>query len=225
MAIISFQLNENLFLRDPQATELGKRIIQRSIQLIDKMGFEDFTFRKLAEDIQSTEASIYRYFENKNRLLLYLIDWYWTWLDYRIDYSLVNVKEPRARLQLCLKVLAEENAVDPNIAFVDEHVLQRIAYLEFEKTYLTKNVDADNKDGLFSPYKLLCRKIADVINEINPDYPFPHALVSTLMLTLQHQLFYAEHLPALTDIKYNPRKHHQKLYEFLEHFTFRALKP
>ena len=51
------QLNPNLYLRDPAATKLGRKIIDFSIQLIDKMGFEEFTFRKLASAIHSTEAS------------------------------------------------------------------------------------------------------------------------------------------------------------------------
>jgi len=223
MAIISFQLNENLFLRDPQSSELGQKIIHHSIRLLDKLGIEHFTFKKLADEIQSTEASIYRYFENKHRLLLYLIDWYWTWLDYRLDFETHNVADARERLKICLRILSEENKYDPNIPFVDEQALQRIAAAEFEKTYLTKQVDADNKEGLFLPYKSLCKKIAQVIKEINPDFPFPHSLTSTLMLAVKHQLYYAEHLPSLTDIKYNPKSQQTKLMEFLESLAFKTL--
>jgi hypothetical protein len=64
MAItIQMKLNEKLYLRDPQHTKLGRRIIQYSILLIDEIGFEAFTFKKLADRISSTEASVYRYFE------------------------------------------------------------------------------------------------------------------------------------------------------------------
>ena len=35
MAILSFRLSENLFIRDPQATELGQNILQHSIKLVD----------------------------------------------------------------------------------------------------------------------------------------------------------------------------------------------
>src|SRR5690349_13984295 len=90
MAILTFKLSENLFIRDPQETELGRNIIQKSIKMIDKLGFEDFTFRKLALAINSTEASVYRYFDNKHKLLIYLIDWYWTWLEYQIDFQINN---------------------------------------------------------------------------------------------------------------------------------------
>ena len=37
---------------------------------------EEFTFRKLAQKINTTEASVYRYFENKHRLLIYILAWY-----------------------------------------------------------------------------------------------------------------------------------------------------
>jgi AcrR family transcriptional regulator len=223
MAIISFKLNDKLYLKDPQNSELGTRIIRESIRMIDKIGFELFTFKKLGNKIKSTEASIYRYFENKHKLLVYLIDWYWTWLDYRIDFSISNVKEPKEKLKICLRILSEANTFDPNIQHVDEVALQHIVAAEFEKTYLTKTVDYDNKDGLFLPYKSLCKKIVDIITEINPQFPFPKSLVSTAMLAITHQLYYAEHLPSLTDIKYNHKKHRQELYEFLETLLLKSI--
>jgi len=36
-------------IRNPQATNLGQRIIEGSINLIDELGFENFTFKKLAQ--------------------------------------------------------------------------------------------------------------------------------------------------------------------------------
>ncbi len=63
---VSISLNPGLYIKDPQHSDLGKRIIKHSILLIDKIGFEQFNFKKLAEEMKSTEASIYRYFENKH---------------------------------------------------------------------------------------------------------------------------------------------------------------
>jgi AcrR family transcriptional regulator len=223
MAILSFKLSENLFVRDPQETELGRNIVQKSIKMIDKLGFEDFTFRKLAISINSTEASVYRYFDNKHKLLIYLIDWYWTWLEHQIEFHTNNIKDPVERLKICLNKLAEEKSIDPGVAYVDEAALQRIVAAEFEKTFLTKQVDADNKEGLFLPYKSLCKKVASIVLEVNPHFEFPHSLISTIMLTLKHQLFYAQHLPSLTDIKYDPKKHHKKLNQFLEMVVFKTI--
>ncbi len=223
MTILSFKLSEKLFVRDPQDTELGRNIIQKSIKMIDKLGFDDFTFRKLAIQINSTEASVYRYFENKHKLLIYLIDWYWTWLEHQIVFHTNNIQDPVERLKICLSTLSEEKKFDTTIAYVDEAALQRIVSAEFEKTFLTKQVDQDNKEGLFLPYKSLCKKVASIVLEVNPSFEYPHALISTIMLALKHQLYYAEHLPSLTDIKYDPKKHHKKLKEFLETIVFKAI--
>ncbi|NBW35685.1 MAG: TetR/AcrR family transcriptional regulator [Cytophagia bacterium] len=224
MAIISFRLNENLFLKDPQNSELGQNIIRASIVLIDQIGFEHFTFKKLAEKIESTEASVYRYFENKHRLLVYLIDWYWTWLDYRMDFAMQNLVTAEERLRAGLRVIIEEKQQDPSFDFVDEQALQRIVMAEFDKTYLTKQVDIDNKDGLFIPYKTVCNKLACEVKKVNPDYPHPHTLISTTMLSANHQVFYARHLPSLTDIKGEKQVPYQKLYEFCEALIFNSIK-
>lgn len=212
-----------MFLRDPDSTELGQKIIKNSVRLIDKLGFEDFTFKKLADEIQSTEASVYRYFENKHRLLLYLIDWYWTWLEYKIDYATNNIRDPKEKLTICLKLLTEEKNQDVYSEVMDGKALQRIVMCEFEKTYLTKQVDNDNKDGVFMPYKAVCRRIAEIIKQVNPSFPFPSTLASTLILSINHQLYYAEHLPSLTDIKFNPQKHYDSLFEFIQVLAFNAL--
>ena len=58
---LSFKVNEAVYLRDPEASELGKLIIKHSIDLIYNLGFESFTFKKLAVEMGTTEASVYRY--------------------------------------------------------------------------------------------------------------------------------------------------------------------
>jgi hypothetical protein len=51
---------------------------------------------KLAKD--TTEAGIYRYFENKHLLLTYIISWYW--VDRIPDYlSNKNIKDPKLKLK------------------------------------------------------------------------------------------------------------------------------
>src|SRR5690606_22107591 len=99
MEYLAFKLNPNLYVRDPQTTELGQRIISQSIRLIDKLGFEQFNFKRLATEIRSTEASVYRYFENKHRLLVYLIDWFWNWIEYNLDRNMMNVTDPQEKLR------------------------------------------------------------------------------------------------------------------------------
>lgn len=223
MPVLTFKLNEHLYLRDPQHTELGQRIIQQSIHLIDQLGFEHFTFKKLSDEIESTEASVYRYFENKHRLLHYLTAWYWSWIEYRIDLAMGGVVDAEEKLRACLRVLSEEKKNDPTFEFVDEAALNRIVIAELDKTYLTKWVDADNKDGLFLGFKSLCKKIALIVLEINPKYPFAQSLVSTALLAAKQQQFFADHLPRLSDLE-KGKKLHQQLYLFLESLVFGAIK-
>jgi AcrR family transcriptional regulator len=221
MALLTFKLNEKLYLRDPQHTLLGQNIISKSIELIDKMGFEQFTFKKLADHIESTEASVYRYFENKQHLLLYLISWYWNWMEFRIDKSTAGIKDASEKLRICLHLLAEEKKYDPTFEFVNEAALSRIVIAELDKTYLTKDVDEHNKDGLYGGFKSFCSKLASIALEINPAYPFSNALISSVALIANHQIFFASHLPSLSNFsKDNP---YGKLYEFLERITFTSL--
>jgi len=222
MPSLLFKLNEHLYLSDPQHTQLGQNIIRASIDMIDRLGFEQFTFKKLAKEINSTEASIYRYFENKHRLLLYLIAWYWSWMEYRIDLVTNGITDPKEKLKASLRVIAEEKKYDPNFEFVNEEALYRIVVAELDKTFLTKGVDNDNKEGLFGGFKSLCKKIAAWVTEVNPDYPYPNSLVSTLLLTAKQQVFFSEHLPSLTDI--NKKENSQAVLElFLETILFKSI--
>lgn len=201
MAIsIQIKLNNKLYLRDPQATKLGRRIIQHSILLIEEIGIEDFTFKKLAQRISSTEASIYRYFENKHLLLVYLLCWYWEWMKFQIDYNTMNIKDPKRKLEIVISSIVATARRNTSIDFVDEDVLHRIVVAESTKAYHTKQVDKENKYGFFLTYKSLNKKIADIISEIQPDYPYPRALAVTLLEMANNHIYFAQHLPSLTDI-------------------------
>ena len=192
---IKIRVDKKLYLRDPDESDLGRRIITESIILIDKIGFESFTFKKLAKRIRSTETSIYRYFENKHRLLLYLVSWYWNWIEYRIEISTSNIHLPEDKLKAGLRVITDKKSFDSSFAFVDEEALHRIVIAELDKTYLTKDVDRDNQEGLFGGFKSLCNKIANLISDVGPEYPFPNSLASTIVLAAKQQLFFSSHLP------------------------------
>lgn len=51
MALLSIELkiNEKLFKNDPQRTDLGRKILQYSVIMIDELGLERFNFKKLAQ--------------------------------------------------------------------------------------------------------------------------------------------------------------------------------
>ena len=219
---LRIDLNEKLYLRDPQAPDLGRRLIGQSIGLIDEIGFEQFTFKKLAQRMGSTEASLYRYFENKHRLLVYLVSWYWAWLGFQIRFHTHNVPDPRARLRLTLSILTRAHHDDPTTADLDEAALYRIVVHEASKSYLTRDVDGDNQEGLFREHKRLVAGIAAVVSEINPAYPYPHALISTALEAARKQLFFAQHLPSLTDAGAADSVE-QGIYVFLEGLVFGVL--
>lgn len=142
---LRIDLNEKLYLRDLQATDLGRRLIAGSVLLIDEIGFEQFIFKKLAQRMESTEASLYRYFVNKHKLLVYLVSWHWAWLRYQIRFHTHYVPGTRERLRLILGILTQAHEADPATTQLDEATLYRIVVNEASKSYLTKDVDDDNR--------------------------------------------------------------------------------
>ena len=131
---VSFKVCEEVYLKDPESSELGRKIVSGAIDMIDELGFEDFTFRKLAIEIKSTEASIYRYFESKHKLLLYLTTWYWGWMEYRLVFGLANIDSPEERLKRAIRLLVEQIEEDSDFLHINEVKLNRIVISEASKS-------------------------------------------------------------------------------------------
>lgn len=224
MLLIQIKLNEHLYLRDPQLTKLGRAIIKYSIVLIEDIGFEKFTFRKLAERIDSTEASVYRYFENKHKMLLYLVSWYWEWMKFQINYQIMNIEDPERVLRIVLSVLVYSSQNYQGIDYVDEELLHKIVVAEATKAYHTKEVDDENRIGFFTNYKSLTSLVAEKILAVNPKYPYPRTLASSLIEIANTQQYFAQHLPALTDIDKEKGDSLEQSKQLLEHFAFGLLK-
>jgi hypothetical protein len=197
---IKMSLNDGLYLREPQDSKLGRNIIQSSILLIDEFGFESFTFKKLAEKIGSTEASIYRYFENKHLLLLFLVNWYWEWVNYLIFFNTMNVEDSRKKLRIIIHSFVSASKDNPSVDYVNESKLHNIVISEGGKAYHTKDVDDENSKGFFSSYKNLATTVSQVISEINSDFKYPFALATNLFEMSNNHIYFAKHLPKLTDI-------------------------
>lgn len=219
---IRIALNNGLYLKDPQDSKLGKKIIQHSINLIDNFGFECFTFKKLAESIQCTEASIYRYFENKHLLLLYLMNWYWEWVNYLISINTMNVTDPRQKLKIIIHSFVFASNDNPVVEFVNETKLQNIVIAEGGKTYHTKKVDHENSKGFFNSYEVLVNSLSQVILEINPEFRYPYALATNMFEMTNNQIYFAKHLPRLTDISVEENEVNE-LEEMLNYFLSKLL--
>ena len=219
---LQINMNPSLYLRDPEGTDLGKNIIQHSIQLIHDTGFEAFTFKKLAESIGTTEAGVYRYFENKHKLLVYIISWYWRWLDFQIGYQTKNLTNPVSKLKKVITILATTVEDDLMTGHVDESILHQILISEGSKAFLTKQVNQDNKQEYFKPYKDLCNTIGEIILECNPKYKYPHSLASTIIEMAHLQNFFMNHLPSLTD--FSKSKNESEIIKYLEELVFNTIR-
>jgi hypothetical protein len=219
---LQINMNPSLYLRDPEGTDLGKNIIQHSIQLIHDTGFEAFTFKKLAESIGTTEAGVYRYFENKHKLLVYIISWYWRWLDFQIGYQTKNLTNPVSKLKKVITILATTVEDDLMTGHVDESILHQILISEGSKAFLTKQVNQDNKQEYFKPYKDLCNTVGEIILECNPKYKYPHSLASTIIEMAHLQNFFMNHLPSLTD--FSKSKDEKEIIKYLEDLVFNTIR-
>ncbi len=218
---VQIKMNEALFLRNPESSELGKNILKHSVQLICKDGFEVFNFKKLAENIGTTEAGIYRYFENKHKLLVYLTAWYWSWIEFQIRFQTNNIEDPTVKLKMVIDVLVKTIESDIQTSYVNESLLHQIVISEGPKAYLTKQVGEDNKQQFFKPYKDLCAVIGNIISECNPSYKYPITLASTIIEMALVQNFFMNNLPSLTD--FGNTKQESDIVAFFNDLVFSTL--
>ncbi|WP_456377626.1 TetR/AcrR family transcriptional regulator [Lutibacter sp.] len=219
---IQITLNEGLYLRDPQDSNLGRKIIQHSILLINNIGFEAFNFKKLAIEINSTEASIYRYFENKHLLLIYLVSWYWEWVSFLIRINTLNIKDPKQKLKTIINSFVSASTENPLVEYINEDKLHNVVISEGIKTYHTKNVDTENSKGFFENYKQLISLVSEVVLEINPNFKYSHAFATNLFEMSNNHIYFAKHLPRLTDIPIEKNKF-TEVENMLNYFTDKLL--
>ncbi len=216
---LKVHINEKIFVKDPESSDLGKRIISNSIVMIHEIGFEHFTFKKLGHQIGSNESSIYRYFENKHKLLIYLTSWYWGWLEYQLVIEIMNIPAPTNKLTRAVEIITQPIEQDSKFEHIDEVLLNKIVIAEYSKSYLTKEVDEENKEGYFTIYKRLVERVKDMILAVRPDYPYPSSLSSTILDGALHQHFLKDHFKSLTDCneQVSPT-------DYFKHLVFQTLK-
>ena len=214
---LRFELPVKLYLKDPQSSEYGRRLLDNAIRLIDDIGFESFTFRKLAVKMSSSEVSIYRYFENKHLLLVYLNCWYCEWVTYLIDIQTMNVKDSKEKLRKAIHCMIHASSESKLTEYINEELLFQVIMNEGSKTYHISRVSEENKNGFFLPYKELVGRLVLIIEEINPKFKYAKSLGSTLFEMVNNQLYYAEHLPRLTSL--NKKKKSAELEVMVNHFA------
>jgi AcrR family transcriptional regulator len=189
-----------LYLRDPEGTRLGQAILSEGLVLMNELGVEAFTFKKLAARIDSTEVSLYKYFPNKQRLLQYYFQLYWLWLRQVCGRHAERSVDPLGTVRSVVDALCGVWPKDVPTAQLDPFALRLLVIEEGMKSYLHKNVDADNARRLFLPYKALSAFIAECLVAYRKDVPMPRSFATTI-IEMAHSLPFAmEHLPSLTEL-------------------------
>lgn len=153
-------------LRDPQQTHLGQKIVAQGIALLAEIGLEQFSFKRLAQEVHTTEASVYRYFENKHQLMQYLSEGFWCDLSTRLSVQAALAQTPEQQLELQLHILVE-------------------AYQNLQGQIIPVLLASEGPSpiGLQSVY----RQMQVVIVRVNPHYPYPRTLITTLLEAARQQ--------------------------------------
>jgi len=196
---ISVDIHESIYLKDPLSSSLGKKIIENAIVMIEDLGFEVFTFKKLAYKIESSEASIYRYFENKYNLLAYLVSWYWDFMHFMVLMDLRNLLDPKEKLIKAINTLVKSLHSDAVPVYIDHLLLHKVVVENASRVYHHKNVDKLSMDGYFQNYSKLITTLSEIILEVSKEFKYPIALATNIIEQSLNNEYYLEHLPDLTD--------------------------
>ena len=213
------EVNSSLFIKNPTSSKLGESIVKEGLSLLENIGYEDFTFKKLAISIQTTESTLYRYFENKHQFLMYLFNYYWTWMEVNFTMAITNISDPKEQVKRIIGVLVTQAPQKIGSLLLDEFLLKQVITNESSKTFLNKKVDEENKAGYYLTFKRNVCLISEVLLKMNPNYLYPNALAATIIEASFHQRYFGLHLPRLT----NELHVTSNLEDFLFHLSINAL--
>ena len=217
MSHIHLRPDPALSLKDPETSELGRSILADGLVLMNELGLEAFTFKKLAAHIGSTEVSLYKYFPNKHRLLQYYFQLYWLWLRRVCGRHAEKARDPREALDHVVEAICGVWPKGLPPMQIDPGALRLLLINEGMKSYLHKNVDDDNARRLFMPYKELSAFVAELMVACRKDVPMPRSFATTVIETAHSLPFAMEHLPSLTEL--SSRKDLKQLAAHLLHRT------
>jgi len=224
MAInISISVHPNTYLRDPKETTLGKKIIKHSIDILSETGYHCFNFKQLAKQMSSTEASVYRYFENKHMLLVYLCSWYWDYLNYLIEIDTRNVSNPEQKLRIAIRTIVNGSSAQSPTDFIDQSKLHIVIVEHFFKAMFNKTTSVAAKENLFANYRNLNSNLTSIVKEFNPEFKYPCAMASTIIkMSIDHS-YYADQICSLTEITNCIKTKKDQIEEMINYFVQKLL--
>jgi hypothetical protein len=138
-----------------------------------------------------------------------------------VVFQLNNITSAREKIKKVIDILVWEDNAEIDFGAFDHRALYYIAIAEGSKTYLSKDVDDNNKEKLYKPFKDLSSRIAGIFHEYNPAYPYPNTLASSVIELSHLQHFFMHHLPRLCDFAQN--KQPKDIEAFLEDMVFKTL--
>jgi hypothetical protein len=115
--------------------------------------------------------------------------------------SSINIADPVEKLRNTIDTICNPLQTEIDHEYFTLQPLHEIIVEESLKAFLTKNVDMENENGLFSNYKRINDRLINNIKQINPDYQYANSLASVIINSSNHQRFLALHFPKLTDIR------------------------
>ncbi|MEL7534487.1 MAG: TetR/AcrR family transcriptional regulator, partial [Bacteroidota bacterium] len=70
-------------------------------------------------------------------------------------------------------------------------------------------------------YKRFTRQVAELLTQLNPDYAYPRALISTAIESAHDQKYFSEHLPSLTEVSEGKK---EEVKTFLTEMIFKTIQ-
>lgn len=216
---INIPVSHEIFIKDPISSALGKRILTESLALIEARGMEAFNFKMLSRDVECTEAAIYRYFENKNKLLLYFINWYWGWLEHNLVYSTANLESPEDKVKMAINLVVEGPIYLENL-YLNISSLKKVVMQESNKSFMSKELKSNVKSSMLHQFYDFSERFKDLIIQYKPNYPFPKVVVSTLIWSSNLNAFSKLYMADLIEDNFNG----QNKLDFYYNMVFNSLK-
>jgi len=198
---IALVFDKCLFTKDPMSSSIGQAIVRESVEMMASQGLDHFTFKKLAHKLDSTESTIYRYFQNKNQLANYLASWHWSQLEWRIAFATANISDPKLRLQKAIHELCVWVKNNPSTRQLNEAKLQQLVINTGFSAFVPADLSKAEREGYLAAYSFLINRLAEIIKVSYQKTSHPHSFATLLIEAIQHQMFLQLNAPSLTDIK------------------------